>query len=32
MRRQAEDTLKFPRYHSNRLSQVFDSITEINNL
>ena len=28
MRRQSEDTLKFPRYHSNCLSRVFGGITE----
>ena len=32
MRRQAGDTLKFPRYHSNCLSRVFGGIREIDNL
>ena len=29
MRRQAGDDLKFPRYHSNCLGQLFGGITEI---
>ena len=32
MRRQAGDTLKFPRYHSNCLSRLFVGITGIDNL
>ena len=32
MRRQAGDTLKFPRYHFNYLSRVFGGITGIDNL
>ena len=32
MRRQARDTLKFPRYHSNCSSRVFGGITEDDNL
>ena len=32
MRRQAGDTLKFPRYHSNYSNRVFGGMTEIDNL
>ena len=32
MRRQAGDTLKFPRYYSNCLSRLFAGITGIDNL